>query len=145
MKTLFAAIVLCLTTAGFSQSAPTPLGSVKEGVYYFQNMYSTTILELKDGTFRYWFSSDAKGLRPEPTYPLSGKYATNGGTVTLPHKEVNQTNWTFMTFEGKATMWRPSALKYWDEGKQVDPWGVLYPTTEKPEAIWERKGFRKKS
>ena len=63
MKMILAAISLCLSSVGISQTAPTPLKSVKEGVYYFQNMYSTTILELKGGQFRYWFSSDARSLR----------------------------------------------------------------------------------
>ena len=137
MKMILAAIALSFTTVGFSQSAPTPMTSIQEGVYYFQNMYSTTVLELKDGRFRYWFSSDMRGPR-EPTYPLSGKYAVNGGTVTLPHKQIYQTNWTFMTYERKATLWRPTAVRYWDDSKQIDPYGVLFPTTRKPEKIWER-------
>jgi hypothetical protein len=138
------AVALCFTTVVRGQPEPTPLNSAKEGTYYSQNMYSTTVLELKDGRFRYWFSSDLRGPR-EPSYPLTGNYRTNGGTITLAHKEIYQTNWTFMTYEGKATLWRPTALNHWNETRKVDPWGVLYPTVEKSEVIWERKGFRKKS
>jgi hypothetical protein len=123
---------------------PTPLHSATEGAYYFQNMYSTLILELKGGQFRYWFSSDVRGWWREPTYPLHGSYTTNGGTITLSQKEISQTNWTFMTYRGQPTLWRPSALTSWDEARILDPWGVLYPATEKVEEIWERKGFRKK-
>ena len=39
-----------------------------------------TILELKDGNFRYWFRSD---VVPEPSYPVVGKCQANGGTVIL--------------------------------------------------------------
>src|SRR6266481_6051715 len=55
---VLASIGLCFTSVGLCQDAPTPLSSVKEGVYYFKNMYSTTVLELKYGQFRYWFRSD---------------------------------------------------------------------------------------
>ncbi len=139
IRTALAALVVCLApAAAHCQNAPAPLGSVKEGVYYFQNRYSSLILELKGGTFRYWFTSDVK-MRDEPAYPLTGRYTTNGGTVTLPHKEIYQTNWTFKTYDGKPTLWRPSALEYWDDSKKVDAYGVLYPTTRKPEEIWDNK------
>src|SRR5580765_4111390 len=119
VKTLLRAIAVCFTTVGFAQTTPTPLMSVKEGVYAFNNLYSTTVIELKGGEFRYWFRSDMRSWR-EPDYPLVGSYTTNGGTVTLLHKEILQTNWTFMAYEGKTTLWRPSALKDWDETKKVD-------------------------
>src|SRR5205823_3834142 len=88
-------------------------------------------------------SSDMRGLRGEPAYPLTGQYATKAGKVTLPNKEIGQTNWTFMAFQDKTTLWRPSAVQFWDKTKKVDPWGVLYATTDKPDEIWERKGFRR--
>lgn len=144
MKTILGAIALFFTSAAvFSQTGPTPLTSVKEGVYYFQNMYSTTVLELKDGQFRYWFRSDMRSWR-EPIYPVTGKYATNGGMVILPRDGIYQTNWTSMSYQGQTTLWRTAALKYWEEAKKADPWGVLYPTAEKPEEIWKREGFKKK-
>jgi hypothetical protein len=133
---LLFALSLCFTVVGSAQTAPTPLNSVKEGVYFFQNNYSTTVLELKDGNFRYWFSSDVV-RKPEPHYPILGKYQANGGTVTLAHKDIYETNWTSMTYEGKPTLWRPSALKYWEESKKIDPYGVLFPTSQKPESIWD--------
>ena len=41
-----------------------------------------------------------------------------------------------MRHEGKPTLWRRSALKYWDESKKIDPYGVLFPADRKPEEIW---------
>lgn len=134
---LFLPLALCLTAIGYGQTAPTPtpLPSVKEGVYFFQNMYSTTVLELKGGNFRYWFKSDVL-MRNPPNYPVVGKYQANGGAVTLPHKDIYETNWTSMTYDGKVTLWRPSAVKYWEESKKIDAYGVLFPTDRKPESIW---------
>jgi hypothetical protein len=124
------------------EAPPKPMNSVQEGVYYFRNMYSTLILELKKGKFRYWFRSDLRGPR-EPTYPLSGQYMTNGGAVILLHKEISQTNWTFMMFRGKPTLWRPGALRGWREDPRFSSYGVLYSTTDNPEEIWERKSMTK--
>ena len=138
MKYFLIAIAQCLAITGFAQSAPTPLGAVKDGVYFAQNHYSTCIIELRDGVFRYWFASDAK-IIPEPTYPLSGKYTVKDGTVTLPHKDIYQQEWTFITFDRKVTLWRRAALAYWDETKKIDHYGVLFSTDRKPENIWERK------
>src|SRR4051794_8631661 len=105
-----AVVGLCFISIGAARNAPVPFNSIKEGTYFLQNMYSTTILDLKDGRFRYWFRSDMRSPR-EPAYPLSGSYTTNGGNITLLHASIHETNWTFMTFEGNITLWRPSALK----------------------------------
>ena len=138
MKYFLIAIAQCLAITGFAQNAPTPFGAVKDGVYFAQNGYSTTIIELRDGQFRYWFDSDTK-KKPLPNYPLSGKYSAQRETITLPHKDIHEQEWTFMTFDGKVTLWRRAALKYWDETKKIDHYGVLFPTDRKPEDIWERK------
>jgi hypothetical protein len=138
MKYILAAITMCSVIASFGQSKPVPLGTVKEGVYFTQNGYSTSIIELNDKQFRYWFDSDVQ-IKPRPHYPLSGNYSVKNGTISLPHKDIHEKEWTFMTFDGKATLWRPAALKYWDETKKIDPYGVLFPTNRKPEDIWERK------
>jgi hypothetical protein len=144
MKILLIAIALGFASIGLCEDGPVPLTPVKEGLYFLQNMYSSTILELKGGNFRYWFSSDLRSWH-EPAYPLSGQYTTNGSTITLQHKAIFQTNWTFMTYRGKPTLWRPSALTYWESKKKVDGYGVLFPSADKPEEIWERKDGTKKS
>src|SRR5436190_21862655 len=131
MKALFnrtiLAAVLCFTCLAFSDTKPTPLSSVKEGGYFQRNMFSTKILELTNGHFRYWLRSDMR-TPWDPTYPLKGNYATNGGTVILLDTQVYETNWTFMSYLGQTTLWRPSALQEWHERGKIDPYGVLYPT-----------------
>src|ERR1043166_7979170 len=107
MKYILVAIALCLASTGYGQSVVTPLGTVKDGVYFAQDHYWTTIIELRDGQFRYWFDSDAK-VGPQPNYPLSGKYSVKDGTVTLTHKEVRRNEWTFIIYDGKTTLWSPT-------------------------------------
>jgi hypothetical protein len=48
-----------------------------------------------------------------------------------------ETNWTAMTFDDQATLWRPSAVKYWEESQKIDLYGVLFPTSRSPENIWD--------
>jgi len=76
---VFAAMCVFVTRAP-AQSSPAPMSGVQEGVYFLDGMFQTTILELKDGKFRYWFSSDFR-FAGQPSYPQSGKYSTNGATV----------------------------------------------------------------
>jgi len=130
-------IVLCVVSLGFSQSAPVPLMAVQEGVYFTQNGYSTTIIELHAGQFRYWFDSDVK-VRNAPQYPLTGLYAADHGKVTLPHQQIYEREWTCMLYDGQATLWRPAALQHWNEHQQIDHYGVLFPTARTPEEIWQR-------
>ena len=141
MKKIILGIIclLLMTSSGYCQkNEPVQLGQVKEGVYLVDNGYSTTIIELENGRFRYWFKSDVPML-PLSRYPLTGTYAVNGGTITLVHKDIYEQEWTFMMFEGKVTLWRPAALKYWKDSNAIDHYGVLFPTTGKPEEIWGKK------
>ena len=159
MKIIFAALLCALVTRAYAQSPPTPVGAVKEGVYFLNGMFQTTIVELKDGQFRFWFSSDAKIGGDETKYPLSGRYATNSGQITIvttnsytwpdfngqtkTMHHLPRTNvWTFINYQGQTTLWRPEALKYWEEAKKVDGYGVLFPTDHKPEEILEHKGIQ---
>src|ERR1051325_3474701 len=47
--------------------------------------FSGTILELKDGAFRYWFYSDVGG---GDEYPISGKYKIQESNLVLMRKEA---------------------------------------------------------
>ncbi len=43
------------------------------------------LLELKNGKFRFWHSSDAR-VGGETKYPVAGSYITRGGTVIFAFK-----------------------------------------------------------
>ena len=119
-------------------------------VYFLNGTFQTTILELKDKHFRYWFRSDQK-MGNEPTYPLSGTYSNHGRIIsferTVATRPKNQFNtnevdfvqterWEFMQYKGELTLWTSNSLASWQE-KHPPP--ILFPTNRKPEEIWEAR------
>jgi hypothetical protein len=44
-----------------------------------------------------------------------------------------------MNYREKETLWRPEALRYWNEAKKPDGYGILFPTKKRPEEIWRGK------
>ncbi len=146
---LLAAVFLSLAGFVSGQEKPVPLGKVQDGVYFLDGTFQTTILELKEGRFRYWFRSDFI-LGKEPTYPLTGTFTNNGGSISFERKVTTITNpmtkkkkdyfqterWEFMRYQGQVTLWTSNSLEHW---KEKHPHPVLFPTTRKPEDIWERK------
>ncbi|MGB0582302.1 MAG: lipocalin family protein [Limisphaerales bacterium] len=88
----------------------------KDGVFVTNTGYMMTVLELKDGKFRYWFKSDARSLS-EPKYPLSGDYTVSGNRITLKHEQISQKQWTVRKVDGFLTLWRPDAIKMQDSPK----------------------------
>jgi hypothetical protein len=112
------------------------VGQVIEGTYYFKNGFSTKIVELQQGTFRYWFSSDVVRPGRQVAYPLSGRYYAEGGKIILLHPYIFQKELTFRTLNETPSLWRPSAIDYWRREKKLARFGVLFPAKDDPEAIW---------
>src|SRR3954469_19213374 len=114
MNILMAAVFFSLADFVSGQEKPVPLGTVQDGVYFLDGMFQTTIVELKEGRFRYWFRSDVK-FGKEPAYPLSGTYTRNGGSISFEVKDTTITNrfnktekdffhteqWEFMRYQGQ--------------------------------------------
>ncbi len=88
----------------------------EDGVFVTNTGYMMTVLELKDGRFRYWFKSDA-GFRDQPKFPLAGTYSAKGNQITLTHDQVFQKHWTFRKVDGFLTLWRPDAIKMQNSAK----------------------------
>ena len=115
--------------------------------------FQTAILELKDGQFRYWFQSDAK-FGEEPIYPQTGKYAVEGGKVTIeikiatmkgfaggPPRDFFRTEvWQFMKYEGKTVLWPTKPIGPPKGG--APPHNVLFRTYRQAEDIWQSKRSR---
>lgn len=116
------------------------MAGVEEGVYHFiVPGFSQLVLELRNGQYRYWFSSDV-GIDDEPVYPLTGQYTVTGSVVHLERKHpIVQDEWTFMRLNGQPTLWRPAAIKAWTATRTLDHYGVLYPTKLRPEDIWRKR------
>ena len=74
---------------------------------------------------------DACRREDMPLMRTGTRYAGRYFTVGNDHEQ-----YTFINHTGKTTLWRPEALKYWAEKKDLDGYGILFPTDKKPEQIW---------
>jgi len=78
-------------------------------------------LELKDGRFRYWFSSDTFHLR-SPKYPIVGNYSWQGDELVLSSGKTFQTR----QVNAKTILLWPHAVEDWDR-RQIIPGHLLLP------------------
>lgn len=151
MSRLFLAslFTINLTVNAQDELQPQPLDYVPEGVYALDGMAQTTIIELKEGRFRYWFWSDLR-IGRHPEYPVSGTYTKDGGSITFVRirristnprqKPVTRTeHWQCMNFKGKTTLWTTNAIKGWRKNPKGFPHPVLFLTKTKPEDIWKKR------
>ena len=153
VKTIFAIISLATAAHAAEPDAAVKIDHVVEGIYFQTNGFQTTILELKDGRYRFWFSNNDKIIGDLTKYPLTGPYTTNGGQVTFVStntysmqmfdqksqqtNQVLQTNvWTFRAYKGEPTLWRPDGITHWQPTKRMSSYAMLQPTQRKPEEIW---------
>lgn len=114
---------------------PKPVKPV-DGVYVLGNPFSSTVLELKSGRFRYWFSTDVNP-DSQPKMPLTGTFRTAGESVTLDNDKVSDRHWTFRLFRGEVTLWRDHAIERWAARKELDGYGILRPSTKSAEEAWK--------
>ena len=145
LRLLMYPLLACIYTVSVFAAEEQPQlasGKPQNGVFFTHTGYMTTVLELKDGHFRYWFNSDAK-LPQEPNYPLVGEYTISGNTITLKHEQVSQKQWTFRTVNGFITLWRPDAMDYKPDTKfdithlkNVGAGSILTLTEKKAEEAW---------
>lgn len=119
----------------------------QNGVFFTYTGYMTTVLELKDGHFRYWFETDSN-LPNEPKYPLTGEYSMTGGTITLRHDKVSQSQWTFRAMDGRLTLWRSDAIESYSKDHKLDTTllrrygngSILVLTDKTAEDVWKHRG-----
>jgi hypothetical protein len=107
-------------------------------------------LELKDGRFRYWFSSDVM-LPSPPKYPGQGSYELKEDLLVLSSGKT----YVVRSLKGLRSLWRPAAVDYWDQHEIIDVYGILLPVgsikSRKPilrplftKEQWERSAERVK-
>src|SRR5262245_22804499 len=89
--------------------------------------FSGTVLELRDGKFRYWFYSDVAGP-DEPHYPVIGKYSVDGEKVVLAGTLVGQSIWYPDTVNGIRVLWRDDGLRVWRDQRKIYDYAVLIKT-----------------
>jgi hypothetical protein len=154
--------MLFAASLALARAEPTTTDHVEKGAYTLHDdenkseqqrrqthYWQTTILELKDGRFRYWSRSDAK-MPGEPAYPQIGKYEAKDGVVTIkvktgswpalvpgdrPNDVYRTLEWKFMTYQDRVILWPLSLLGPPKDGRP--PHNVLFRTKRKPEEIWK--------
>jgi len=115
-----------LLTAAVLLTSQAP-AKLTEGVYSMCEEvagYSGEVVELKDGKFRYWFTSDVSTGR-EPEYPLSGEYRVSGDTLTLVHDQIHRKDRTIAVVNGVDVLWRDDGLKLWKKEQRIHPYAIL--------------------
>src|SRR4051812_798608 len=70
-----------------------------DGFYGYHTGYVGEIIELKNGQFRYWASSDKVGANM-PKYPFKGKYEFEGKLLRLRHSDLKTKSWDFEKISG---------------------------------------------
>ena len=141
MKILLLALLTFFNTILFANETPEYKVSelpTQEGVFILANGYSATVIELKNGNFRYWFSSDVV-LKNRPKYPLTGTYTFKENKVILNNDQVNQKEWTVRKINSTITLWRNDALEYYKTDKKLHAYGILRITKKTAEQAWEDK------
>ena len=148
MKTLLiSSLLTCLCVVAHAGEPAVAESKPQNGVFFTYTGYMTTVLELKDGHFRYWFESDHKPLK-EPQYPLTGEYSVSGNAITLKHGEVSQPQWSFRTVDGQLSLWRPDAIESYGKSGKLDVTGfkgfghgdILIVTDKPAEELWAHRG-----
>lgn len=115
---------------------------VQDGVYALGGAYQQTLLELKEGRFRYWFWGDVE-LKPARKYPLVGDYSTVGQVVTLKHNLVPtfHSQWVFQKLDGEVTLWSQGAIDSYQADRTLETYGILKPTPLSAEEAWQTRGI----
>lgn len=87
-------------------------------------------LEIKDGRFRYWFSSDVVDRTVK--YPIEGSYEFKGDQLILSSGKT----YTVRSLKETRSFWRPFAVDNWDHHQIINVYGILLPVesikSEKP-------------
>jgi hypothetical protein len=102
-----------------------------EGLYVIPSEvrgYQDERLELKNGRFRYWFSSDAVVLDEHGhaigvDVPVRGTYRVDGHKVTFSNPEVED-RYTDVV-NGIPVLWRLESKRIWEREHKIYDYGVL--------------------
>jgi hypothetical protein len=112
-------------------SAPTSATAQVDGVYVIPeevSHYQSDRLELKNGRFRYWHSSDSvlvddHGRPIGPKYPIRGMFRVEGCRVTFSSEDVGERY--VDTVNSHAVLWTPGSKRIWERQHKIYDYGVL--------------------
>ena len=84
--------------------------------------FMSETLELKDGRFRYWFSSDVI-IRGGQKYPIEGNYAFKGDELALSSGKVLKVR----QINGRRVLLWPLVVEDWDRQQIIPGAHILLP------------------
>jgi hypothetical protein len=93
-------------------------------------------VELKDGRFRYWFSSDVI-LRGGPKYPMEGRYEFREDELVLSSGKVFKVRQA----NGRRFLIWPEAVEYWDQRQIIPGAHLLLPVQTIASEPPSKEGF----
>jgi hypothetical protein len=160
MQTAFLLIGASFLSLASAFSADLPkieVASPAEGVFvtYSRGLGHNTVIELKGGKFRYWFSSDCVTLE-KVEYPLEGSYTAEGDQIVIKHPMLYTlvSNWTVRSIDGVVTLWRSDAIKTLEAGQMWNIYSsgkqnffrtgggsILVPSKKTAEEAWKSPQF----
>ena len=122
MCTFVLAVVLASSCA--TKKFPEPVDQPNSQVFVLghESGFQNETLELADGRFRYWFSSDI-ARAPGPAYPLEGTYSLNETNLVLSNGQA----YSIRQMKGIKTLWKPDAVDRWNRQKIIPNYGILLP------------------
>jgi hypothetical protein len=112
-------------------SAQSQARSAADGLYVIpaeMRGYQDERLELKNGHFRYWFSSDAvivdeHGREIGPKYPIKGTFRVDGHKIVFGSSEVEDRY--IDTVNGHSVLWTLDSRRIWERQRKIYDYGVL--------------------
>ena len=120
-------ILLTLTSLLLSCSS-TKVTNLIDGVYSKKGKHSIEVIELKNGSFKYW----SKNIPIFSDYYVSemytGKYTFNKNFLTLDDQHFFIKRLLFIKTPRKIMLVDQHAHKQWKEKKNVDGFAVLFKT-----------------
>jgi hypothetical protein len=116
----------------FVGCASTPSTTARvDGVYVIPeevSHYQSDRLELKNGRFRFWHSSDSvvvdeHGHPLGPKYPICGTFRVDGRRITFSSEDVGDRY--IDTVNGYSVLWKLDSKRIWERLHKIDDYAVL--------------------
>ena len=130
-KSALAIMLMGVGVCAVSASAKSQPRSAVDGLYVIPaevRGYQDERLELKNGRFRYWFSSDAVivdeyGRKLGPKYPARGTFRVNGNRIVFSNSDVKD-RYTDVV-NGVSVLWQLESKRIWERQHKIYDYGVL--------------------
>ena len=109
-----------ISTSIISDSIP------QNGVFYSKTKFTFTLIELKNGNYRYWYYGDVRGV--ENNSPIIGTYTIENNKIILDKKDVFQKIWSFRKIDKQLSLWSDEAIEYYKNETKLHYMGIIRST-----------------